>query len=223
MDESLTTPAMDLSSALTVTVEFDHYFNRYQSETADLDVRSSLTGNSWVTIHSWADDTANAQHEDFDITAQAAGAADVQLRWHYYGANYEWYWYVDNVQVSFTGVAGCDMDACLQAGAPGEQSGAYWPSVVDFTWSEDLAATSGYTLYRGEESGLAGLLDGTVDSCTRFTGIDSSDNTVDLSGDDPGAGGLYWYLVTGWNGIGESTAGSGAGGPRVVDSSGPCP
>jgi hypothetical protein len=224
MDEALITPVLDLSTTVTVTLEFDHFFNRYQEESAELDVRSSLTAGAWVNIFSWADDTANAQHESFDITNQAAGAADVQIRWHYHAANYEWYWFVDNVLVTFTSPAGCDSAVCLPSGAPGEQIGAYWPDLDDFTWSEDLAASSGYAVYRGTEADLPGLLDGSVDSCARFTGVDSGDRLVDLSGDDPSgaAGGLYWYLVTGWNGVGEGSAGSATAGPRAVNSLGPC-
>ncbi|MEE8386696.1 MAG: hypothetical protein V3S01_12350, partial [Dehalococcoidia bacterium] len=225
MDESLITPVLDLSTTLTVTLEFDHFFNRYQTESAELDVRASLTGGTWVNINTWADDTANAQHESFDITSEAAGAADVEIRWHYYAANFEWYWFVDNVLVTFTSPTRCDSVVCLPSGAPGEQNGAYWPNLGDFTWSEDLAATSGYTLYRGTEADLPGLLDGYVDSCTRFTGVDGSDHLVDLSADDPSgvAGGLYWYVVTGWNGIGEGSPGNATAGPRVVNSLGPCP
>ena len=63
-----------------------------------------------------------------------------------------------------------------------------------------------------------------MDSCTRFTGVDSGSNLVDLSLDDPSgvAGGFYWYVVTGWNGIGEGSAGDASTGPRVVNSLGPC-
>ena len=54
--------------------------------------------------------------------------------------------------------------------------------------------------------------------------VANSDHLVDLSGDDPSgvAGGLYWYVVTGWNGIGEGSAGNHTAGPRVVNSLGPC-
>ncbi|MBN2384136.1 DUF2817 domain-containing protein [bacterium] len=112
MDEQLITPVLDLSAASEVTLEFYHYFNRYGSEYADVDVRSSNTSSTWTTIATWTADTTNPQLESFDITTEAAGADDVQIRWHYYDANYEWYWYVDNIVVSYTAAGSCEMNIC---------------------------------------------------------------------------------------------------------------
>ena len=50
-----------------------------------------------------------------DITAEAAGASDVEIRWHYYNADFEWYWYLDNVSVNYTAPGGCDMTICSAA------------------------------------------------------------------------------------------------------------
>ncbi|MBN2384135.1 immune inhibitor A [bacterium] len=112
MDEQLITPVLDLSAATEVTLEFYHYFNRYGSEYADVDVRSTNTGSAWSTVGQWTADTTNPQLESIDITTEAAGADDVQIRWHYYDANYEWYWYVDNIVVSFTAAGSCEMNIC---------------------------------------------------------------------------------------------------------------
>jgi subtilisin-like proprotein convertase family protein len=222
MDEALVTPALDLSFATGAALEFDHYFNRYETETADLDVRSSLTGGSWVNLHSWGNDTANPQHELFDISAQAAGAEDVEIRWHYHGANFEWYWFVDNIQVTYTSPSSCDLSPCGAAGAiPGEQSGARWLDAGTYTWDPDPQATGGYLLYRGEGGDLPTLMNSAPDSCRRFAG---TADVVDLSLDDPGSTrGLTWYLVTGWNDAGEGTPGDGTMGTRIVDTIGPCP
>jgi hypothetical protein len=116
MDAELITPLIDLGAAVTAAVEFDHYFNAGQNEVADVDVRSSLTGGNWVTVTRWtAADTLNPEHALIDISAQAAGASDVEIRWHYYDAEFEWYWYVDNVSVSYTAPGGCDMTICSAA------------------------------------------------------------------------------------------------------------
>ena len=53
MDEALVSPLLDLTGAITVTLEFDHWFRRYQEELADVDVRSSLTGGQWVNVARW--------------------------------------------------------------------------------------------------------------------------------------------------------------------------
>jgi hypothetical protein len=223
MDEELISPVIDLTGAVTATLEFDHYFNLYGAELADVDVRSALTGGLWVNVAQWVADTTNPQHEALDITAQAAGASDVQIRWHYYNANFEWYWYVDNVQVSYTAPGGCNMNVCVGGGPPpDEQTGCHWSDVDTYTWDLDPASTSGYTLYRGDDADLAALMDPSSDSCTRFAGADETENAVSLAGDSPAAGSFYWYLVTGWNAGGEGTAGDATAGPRVLDTTGSC-
>ncbi|MBN2384713.1 hypothetical protein JXQ70_17700, partial [bacterium] len=119
MDEQLITPVINLSTTATVSLEFDHYFNRYGAEYADVDVRSTNTGGVWTNVAQWTADTANPLHSTIDITAQAAGASDVQIRWHYYDANYEWYWYVDNILVTgYVAVACTTGSGCTDPGQP---------------------------------------------------------------------------------------------------------
>ncbi len=112
MDEELISPIVDLTTALTAAIDFDHYLRHLGPETADLDVRSSLTAGQWVNLARWTASTPNPEHVSIDITAEAAGAADLQLRWRYYGAEFEWYWYVDNVEVTFAVEASCEMPVC---------------------------------------------------------------------------------------------------------------
>jgi subtilisin-like proprotein convertase family protein len=221
MDESLVTPILDLGPATTAAVEFDHYFNRYEAEVADLDIRSSLTGGAWITVGTWIADTANPQHEWVDITLQAAGASDVQLRWRYHNANFEWYWYVDNVRVSYTSLDDCQMTVCTAVGPPpGEQTGAGWADTDTYTWNVDPMSTGGYLVYRGTGTQLQALVDGLTDSCLRSSVVTA---VIDLTGDDPGNTGEFrWYLVTGWNDAGEGTAGSGTVTPRLLNTTGPC-
>ncbi len=115
-DEQLITPVMDLSTATTVSLEFDQYWNTwsYGAETGDVDVRSTATGDSWVNV--WRNvtgtDSSNPDHKTIDITAQAAGASNVQVRFYYYGGSYDYYWMVDNVEVSYTAPGGCDSNTC---------------------------------------------------------------------------------------------------------------
>jgi subtilisin-like proprotein convertase family protein len=222
MDEALLTPSLDLSAAAGVTLAFDHYFNRSDAERAEVDVRSSLTGGSWVNVASWTADTANPEHALIDITMAAAGAADVEIRWHYFDADFAWYWYVDNVVVSFTAPGGCAMTICPTGGPPGEQTGVVWSGPSTLSWNLDPAATAGYTVNRGTGPDLPALMDSAIDSCVRYGGAAPADRAVDLSADDPPPGGLYWYLVTGWNAFGQGTAGSGTAGPRIMNDGGAC-
>ena len=50
MDEEMISAAIDFSTALSVAIDFDHYLNHLGPETADLDVRSSLTGGEWINV-----------------------------------------------------------------------------------------------------------------------------------------------------------------------------
>jgi len=120
-DEELLTPVMNLQTAATVTLQFDQYFNRFSgglAEIGDVDVRSSLTGGAWVNVLSQQSASSpNPDHKTIDITAQAAGAATAQVRFHYYNAQYEFFWQVDNVKVGTTAPAGCAQSVC--AAPPG--------------------------------------------------------------------------------------------------------
>ena len=115
-DEELITPLMNLSAASTVTLQFDQFFRWYSgglSEVADVDVRSTLTAGAWVNVlRQQGASTSDPNHKSIDITAQAAGAANVQVRFHYYTGHWEWYWIVDNVKVDYTAPGGCNQAVC---------------------------------------------------------------------------------------------------------------
>jgi hypothetical protein len=99
MDEALASPSIDCSGLLGVRLQFRHDFHWYsggQDEQADVQVRSSLTGGSWTTVANFSGADASGV-ETLDISALAAGASDVQVRFHYYNAVFEWWWAVDDV------------------------------------------------------------------------------------------------------------------------------
>jgi hypothetical protein len=118
MTEQLVTPLIDLTGILDVTLQFDHYFNWEGPETADVDVRSALTGGLWVNVGRWTADTANPEHVSIDISAHAADISTLQVRWHYYDGDDSFYWYVDNVAITYPVEAGCTMLECV-ADPPG--------------------------------------------------------------------------------------------------------
>ena len=107
MDEQLITDNIDLSMALSATLEFDQYFYYYSlggDEYGDVDVRSSNTGGSWVNVfQNHGASSSNPDHQSIDITTEAAGASDVQIRFYYYQANFDWYWMIDNILVTYVG------------------------------------------------------------------------------------------------------------------------
>jgi hypothetical protein len=121
MDEELITPLLDFVGQPVVTLEFDHWFEwdpQRRDEVADIDVRSSLTAGEWINVARFTGaSTANPQHEIIDLSAQAGGAGDVEIRWHYYNAQRDLYWYVDNVVVRFTVPGDCLNEVCAAPGA----------------------------------------------------------------------------------------------------------
>lgn len=96
MDTVLQSPTLNLSGSTAVELSFKTFFKVYSAATADVDV-SSDGGATWTNV--WRK-TANFNGTvTLDISAQAGGKSNVQLRFRYYGANYDWYWQVDDVKI----------------------------------------------------------------------------------------------------------------------------
>jgi len=109
----------------------------------------------------------------------------------------------------------------IATGSSGADAQGWSEDKTTQSWPSEPTATGGYRLYRGTLSQLPSLLTSDVDSCLKYEGTSTS---VDLSSDDPSGveGGLYWYLVTAYNGAGEGPAGNGTAGIRIVNSTGTC-
>ncbi|HSL17108.1 MAG TPA: trypsin-like peptidase domain-containing protein [Methylomirabilota bacterium] len=98
-DEELITAPVDCTGHEQVELRFKHDFNQYSTEICDVDVRSGATGGAWVNVASFTGgDTSGLV--TVDITAQAVGQNDVEVRFHYYNASYEWWWAVDDVEIA---------------------------------------------------------------------------------------------------------------------------
>jgi hypothetical protein len=203
-DEELITPVIDLSSATTVALEFDQYLRRFGTEKGDVDVRSSLTGGAWVNVlQNASGSTPNPDHRTIDITAQAAGAADVQIRFHYYDASYEWWWQVDNVEVTYTAPGGCAMDTCASgpAGPPPTPDGTFGDpmrasrgvvesTTIDLTWDATSCAAPDYHVLYGPLSSVSSYAvsgsscDLGTSGAATWTGVPSSDLWFVVVSDD---------------------------------------
>ncbi len=107
VDTILRSAALDFSAMTTVMLEFKYDFRWYSyglSEVADVDV-SNNGGTTWANV--WRRSGANDRGPKtarVNISALAAGRSDVRVRFHYYTANYEWWWQVDDV---FVGTLEC--------------------------------------------------------------------------------------------------------------------
>lgn len=193
MDEHLVTPALNLTSAVTANLTYDHYFRYADSnleEVGDVDIRSSLTGGSWTNLKRYAGGSSpNPQSVGVDITSMAAGATGVQIRFHYYNANWDYYWMVDNVRVDYT--------TCPLPGAPsGVTATTTSCSNVVVSWTPGSGATSHNLLrYSGACPSGAGLV--------TFTGVTSpyADGTAV-------AGSSYCYVVQAVNACGTTNSAS---------------
>jgi subtilisin-like proprotein convertase family protein len=212
MDEELITPLIDLSAAIDVTVDFDHWFRQFGPELCDLDVRSSLTGGLWVNVAQWTGaSTANPQHESVDITAQTAGANDVQLRWHYHNADFEWTWFVDNVEVGFTSVGACNMDACA-GGSTGPP-----PVPDDMLASRDTVDGSVISIDWNDVCSPAStkILWGPLDQVSSYTISGAECGIANPAVWDPAPVGDIWFLLVTDDGADiESSWGQSSSGER---------
>jgi len=100
MDEELITPSIDCSFYNDVSLKFSHYFKWYDGglgEIGDVDVR--VNGGPWQNVARYQGQNYSGQVE-IDLSAIADGQASVQIRWRYYNANFEYYWGIDNVEIS---------------------------------------------------------------------------------------------------------------------------
>jgi hypothetical protein len=224
-DEQLVTPVLNLATAISVSLEFDQFFRWYadgQAEKADVDVKSAATGGAWVTVLSQAGASSpNPDHKTINITAQAAGAADVQVRFHYYSAGFEWWWQVDNVKVTFV-PGSCSMSSCSAppAAPPPVPDGTFGSpmrasrngSAIDLTWDVSSCTGPDYHVLYGALSSLSSYaISGST--CNLGTSGASSWPAVP-------AGNLWFVLVSDDNASVEGTWGeNSAGAPRGGTSS----
>ncbi|MBN2562670.1 MAG: PEP-CTERM sorting domain-containing protein [Phycisphaerae bacterium] len=76
---------------------FNHYFNSYGGETANVDLM--VNGGGWTNLASYTADQG-PELADFDLSGLAGTGDVINVRWHYYNANYDWYWHVDDVCIT---------------------------------------------------------------------------------------------------------------------------
>ena len=151
-DEELITPAYDLSFAGSVYLSYDNHFvcwgddydedPDYCHEYGDIDVRSSLTNNQWVNVERYdydvpLDSDGTPVRENINISTYAAGATDVQIRFHYYDACWDMFWALDNIVLSYSDSTSCYMNRCCPSMTT--------PSITNI-YDNDLCSQSGITI-----------------------------------------------------------------------------
>jgi hypothetical protein len=97
MNEQLITHSIDCSNLTSIKLRFKHYFRRWSSEIGDVDVR--VNGGVWQNAARYQGSNSSGLVE-IDLSGFGAnGGPNVQVRWHYYNANYAYYWGIDDVQI----------------------------------------------------------------------------------------------------------------------------
>ncbi|MBN1673090.1 MAG: S8 family serine peptidase [Kiritimatiellae bacterium] len=100
MDTELRTPVMNLGGAGVVGLEFKSDFTWYDEELADVDVSTGGAAGPWSNVWRRAGDhDFGPQTCMVDLTDLAAGASNVMVRFHYYGAYWDWWWQIDEVRI----------------------------------------------------------------------------------------------------------------------------
>ncbi|MFH1320450.1 MAG: M43 family zinc metalloprotease, partial [Bacteroidota bacterium] len=98
-DADLITPMMDATSLSGVALSFSHFFESGAwGEVAEVLV-SNNGGSTYTSVASWSTpSTANAQTENIDITAIAAGNDSVMIKFNWTG-DWAWWWAIDDISV----------------------------------------------------------------------------------------------------------------------------
>jgi len=96
----LRTPLYDFSSATAVSLTFNTDFYWFDTSKADVDV-SNDGGTNWINVWQKQDaDYRGSAAEAIDISVAAAGQSNVLVRFHYYDADFDWWWQVDDVTLT---------------------------------------------------------------------------------------------------------------------------
>lgn len=100
MDTEMISPSIDCSAAATVGIAF-HSAWSYFSEIEKMEVDVSTdNGQSWTLVHEMNySSPAGFYRIAADLTDLCAGQSSVRVRFHYYNANYDLHWAVDNVRI----------------------------------------------------------------------------------------------------------------------------
>ncbi len=106
MNTELRTPLLDFSGFSELALEFKYDWNEFSgNEIADVDI--SVNGNAGPWTNLWRNssgDDRGPKTATIDLSAYG-GQNNVMLRFHYYGAFWDWWWQVDDVIIT----SSCDL------------------------------------------------------------------------------------------------------------------
>jgi hypothetical protein len=162
MDEELISPTYNTAGYTTLGLHFDHYFNTYTgADYADVDV-STDDGATWTNVYTTSADVgywSAPDHQVIDISAYASST--MKVRFHYWNANWEWYWAVDNFEITDTLPQPPPECAYLRSCGP------YYTTAA---WIGDMAYNPNTgSMYQIEVGGGNGIFEWDVTTCTELS------------------------------------------------------
>jgi len=102
---TLTTPSVDLTTAASVQLSFWRWLGVERDTYDNARVRLSVDGGAWTVLWENGSETIDDDawsEQIIDITAQAAGHADVRIQWTYGSSDGSWNyagWNIDDVRI----------------------------------------------------------------------------------------------------------------------------
>jgi len=150
-DTSLVSPVVNLTNVATPVIRFNQDFNQLNDDIADVDL-SIDGGATWANVLRQETDVAGPRVTEIAIP-QAAGKAQVQVRFHYYNASYEWWWEVDNVLIG-SQVTCVPLDGGLVVGHVRDKNDDSYVNSVTVT-SKDRPAEKAVSAATPDDPGLA--------------------------------------------------------------------
>ena len=150
-DTSLVSPVVDLTGVTAPVIRFNQDFNQLGDDTADVDL-SIDGGATWTNVLRQETDVRGPKVTEIPIP-QAAGQAQVQVRFRYYDASYEWWWEVDNVLIG-SQVTCVPVDGGLVVGNVRDKNDNSYVNGATVT-SKDRPAEKAVTVATPDDPGLA--------------------------------------------------------------------
>jgi hypothetical protein len=114
-DADLITPPINCSNADFVVLKFGQSFSQYQSSVGTVFV--SNDGSNWTSVYEVSSNNGYpdpAVTVELNISEVAANMSTVWVKWNYMG-DYDYWWAIDNVQISSEPVAGLNPPQNLTA------------------------------------------------------------------------------------------------------------
>ncbi len=152
MDTSLITPPIDLSGFASATLSYRCNFQDFAGNGDAWTDISTDGGSTWINLrHETTDDPVSGHLVNIDLSPYIGNT--IQIRFHFYTPDWDWFWQVDDVIITGSTVtcnicAGCPPPGTFNLISPANGATGIPVSGVTLDWQDSTGATS-YNLYFG--------------------------------------------------------------------------